>query len=52
MRKVIEFFIFKYIELKLWLQDKKNGTTFDMFKFGLFWMLIMILTSILLGKII
>jgi len=52
MRRLIEFFIIKYIDLKIWLQDKKNGTTFDMFKFGLFWMLIMILASMLIGKIL
>ena len=52
MRKLIEYFIIKYIDLKIWLQDKKNGTTFDMFKFGLFWMLIMIFTSMLIGKIL
>ena len=52
MRKLIDKAIFKFIELKVWLHQKKNGTTWDMFKFGLFWMLIMILTSILIGKIL
>ena len=52
MRKYIDLVVFKYIELKLWLHQKKNGTTWDKFQFGLFWMLIMILTSMLIGKIL
>ena len=52
MRKLIDKAIFKFIELKLWLHAKKNGTPWDLFQFGLFWMLIMILTSILIGKIL
>lgn len=52
MRKYIDLAIFKYIEFKLWLQAKKNGTTWDKFQFALLVMLVMVLTSILLGKII
>ena len=52
MKKYIDLAILKYIELKLWLHQKKNGSTWDLFQFGLFWMLIMILTSILIGKIL
>lgn len=52
MRKLTDKILFKFIELKLWLHEKKNGTTWDMFQFGVFWMLIMILTSILIGKIL
>ena len=52
MRKYIDLVIFKFIELKVWLHQKKNGTTWDLFQFGLFWMLIMILTSMLIGKIL
>ena len=52
MRKYINLIVFKYIELKLWLHAKKNGSTWDKFQFALFWMLVMVLTSILLGKII
>lgn len=52
MRKLTDKILFKFIELKLWLHEKKNGTTWDMFQFGVFWMLIMILTSMLLGKIL
>ena len=52
MRKYIDLVVFKYIELKLWLHAKKNGSTWDKFQFGLFWMLIMILTSMLIGKIL
>ena len=52
MRKLTDKILFKFIELKVWLHDKKNGTTWDMFQFGLFWMSVMIIGSILLGKII
>ena len=52
MRKLTNKIVFKFIELKVWLHQKKNGTTWDMFQFGLFWMLIMILTSMLIGKIL
>ena len=52
MRKLINKAIFKFIELKLWLHQKKNGTTWDKFQFALFWMLIMILTSMLIGEIL
>ena len=52
MRKLTNKAVFKFIELKVWLHQKKNGTTWDMFQFGVFWMLIMVLTSMLLGKIL
>jgi hypothetical protein len=52
MKKIIDSIVFKYIEFKLWLHEKKNGSTWDKFQFALFWMLVMVLTSILLGKII
>ena len=52
MKKLINKAIFKFIELKLWLHQKKNGTTWDKFQFALFWMLIMILTSMLIGEIL
>ena len=52
MRKLADKILFKFIEFKVWLHQKKNGTTWDMFQFGLFWMLIMILTSMLIGKIL
>ena len=52
MRKLIDKILFKFIELKVWLHQKKNGTTWDLFQFGLFWMLIMILTSMLIGKVL
>lgn len=32
--------------------DKKNGTPFELFQFGLFWMAVLVLTSILIGKIL
>ena len=52
MRKLIDNIIFKFIEFKIWLHQKKNGTTWDKFQFALFWMAVMIIGSILLGKII
>jgi len=52
MKKIADKILFKFIELKVWLHQKKNGSTWDMFQFGLFWMLIMILTSMLIGKIL
>ena len=52
MRKLIDKIVFKFIEFKIWLHKKKNGTTWDKFQYGLFWMLIMILTSMLIGKIL
>ena len=52
MRKLIDIIVFKFIEFKIWLHQKKNGSTWDKFQFALFWMLVMVLTSILLGKII
>ena len=52
MRKLIDKAVFKFIEFKIWLQQKKNGSTWDKFQYSIFWMVILILTSILLGKII
>ena len=52
MRKLANEIRFRYIMLRVWLYEKKNGTPFEMFQFGLFWMLIMVLTSILIGKIL
>ena len=52
MKKLIDKAIFKFIELKLWLHQKREGSTWDKFQFALFVMLVMVLTSILLGKII
>ena len=52
MSKIINEIKLRYIMLRVWLHEKKNGTPFEMFQFGLFWMLIMILTSMLIGKIL
>ena len=52
MRKLIDSIVFKFIEFKVWLHQKKNGSTWDKFQFALFVMLVMVLGSILLGKII
>ena len=38
MRKLIDKAMLKFIELKVWLHMKKNGTPFELFQFGLFWM--------------
>ena len=52
MRKIKDYIIFKAIELKVWLHMKKNGDTLDLFQFGLFWLVVMILSSMLIGKIL
>ena len=52
MRKLIDKIVFKFIELKVWLHQKKEGSTWDKFQYGLFWMAVMIIGSILLGKIL
>ena len=52
MRKLIDKIVFKFIEFKIWLHQKKEGSTWDKFQFALLVMLVMVLTSILLGKII
>jgi hypothetical protein len=52
MRKLIDNIVFKFIEFKIWLHQKKNGSTWDKFQFALLVMVVMVLTSILLGKII
>ena len=52
MRKLTDKAVFKFIELKVWLHQKKEGTTWDKFQYGLFWMAVMVIGSILLGKII
>ena len=48
MRKLIDKAMFKFIELKLWLHQKKNGSTWDKFILGS----ILIATLIVLAKII
>ena len=52
MKKLTNNIVFKFIEFKVWLHQKKNGSTWDLFQYGLFWMAVMIIGSILLGKII
>lgn len=52
MKKIADKILFKFIELRLWLHQKRNGSTWDMFQFGLFWMVVMVLTSMLIGKIL
>ena len=48
MRKIKDYIIFKAIEFKVWLHQKKNGSTWDKFILGS----ILIATLIVLAKII
>ena len=48
MRKLIDKAIFKFIEFKVWLHDKKNGNNWDKFILGS----ILIATFIIVAKII
>ena len=52
MRKYIDLAIFKYIEFKLWLHQKKNGTTWDKFIFGAILIAALIVTSKIVGFIL
>ena len=52
MRKLIDKAIFKFIELKLWLHQKKNGSTWDMFQFGAILIAALIVTSKIVGFIL
>ena len=48
MRKLIDKIVFKFIEFKIWLHQKKNGSTWDKFILGS----VLIATLIVLAKII
>ena len=50
MRKLIDNIVFKYIELKVWLHAKRNGTTWDKFQYGVFWLIIITSVTYILGK--
>lgn len=52
MRKLIDKAIFKFIELKLWLHEKKNGTNWDKFIFGVILIAALIVTSKIVGFIL
>ena len=52
MRKLIDKAILKYIELKVWLHQKKNGSTWDKFIFGVILIATLIVTSKILGFIL
>jgi hypothetical protein len=52
MRKLIDKAIFKFIELKLWLHEKKNGTNWDKFIFGAILIAALIVTSKIVGFIL
>ena len=52
MKKIIDLVIFKYIELKVWLHQKVNGSTWDKFIFGVILIATLIVTSKILGFIL
>lgn len=35
MKKLIEYFIIKYIDFKIWIHKKKRGSTWDKFQYGI-----------------
>ena len=52
MKKLIDKILFKFIELKVWLHQKKNGTTWDMFIFCAILISALIVTSKIVGFIL
>ena len=52
MRKYIDLVIFKLIEFKIWLHQKKNGTNWDKFVFGAILIAALIVTSKIIGFIL
>ena len=52
MRKLIDKAIFKFIEFKVWLHEKKNGTNWDKFIFGAILIAALIVTSKIVGFIL
>ena len=52
MRKLIDKAVFKFIEFKIWLHQKKNGTTWDKFVFGAILIAALIVTSKIVGFIL
>jgi hypothetical protein len=52
MRKLTDKAIFKFIELKVWLHQKKEGSTWDKFIFGVILIATLIVTSKILGFIL
>jgi len=52
MKKLINKAIFKFIELKVWLHEKKNGTNWDKFIFGAILIATLIVTSKIIGFIL
>jgi len=52
MRKYIDLAIFKFIEFKVWLHQKVNGSTWDKFIFGVILIATLIVTSKILGFIL
>ena len=52
MRKLIDKAIFKFIEFKVWLHQKKNGTNWDKFIFGAILIAALIVTSKIVGFIL
>ena len=52
MRKLIDKAIFKFIEFKVWLHNKYNGTNWDKFIFGAILIAALIVTSKIIGFIL
>jgi hypothetical protein len=52
MRKLIDKAIFKFIEFKVWLHQKKEGSTWDKFIFGVILIATLIVTSKIIGFIL
>jgi hypothetical protein len=52
MRKYIDLVVFKYIELKLWLHKKKEGSTWDKFILGSILIAILIVVAKIIGFIL
>ena len=52
LNKLIDKAIFKFIEFKVWLHQKKEGSTWDKFIFGVILIATLIVTSKILGFIL
>lgn len=52
MKKIKEAIIFRLIDLSLWLDRKRKGDTWDLFQYGVFWMLVVTFLTWIIGKLI
>ncbi len=52
MKKITDKIVFKFIELKVWLHQKKNGTNWDKFIFGAILIAALIVASKIVGFIL